>query len=170
MPTPHGDVRIDGITERDTAAVMAIDANSQLSELQLRAELRQPWSLLRVARELVQDDAFSIVGFVLVWHVTDEFHVLNLATRADRRRRGIARALMADILRHARARQIRRILLEVRRSNRPAIALYRSIGFFASRLRVRYYSNDEDALEMALMLDPRSGAVLAHPDELDLDR
>jgi ribosomal-protein-alanine N-acetyltransferase len=44
-----------------------------------------------------------------------------------------------------------RATLEVRPSNRGAIALYEQAGFAAAALRPRYYSdNDEDALLMWL--------------------
>jgi ribosomal-protein-alanine N-acetyltransferase len=108
-------------------------------------------------------------AFLSVWHVADELHVLNLGTHPDSRRRGLGRALMNELLTYARAHGVRRLLLEVRRSNRPAIALYRSLSFATVGVRVRYYRDDEDAVEMALTLDPH-GAVVAAPDEVALDR
>ena len=93
------------------------------------------------------------MAFVVSWHVADELHVLNVATRSDRRRRGIGRALMHEVLGYARAHRVKHVLLEVRRSNRAAIALYRSVGFFAMGVRARYYPDDEDAVEMVLLLD-----------------
>jgi ribosomal-protein-alanine N-acetyltransferase len=36
-------------------------------------------------------------------------------------------------------------------------------------VRARYYADDEDAVEMVLMLDPETGAVLAHDDEVRLE-
>jgi ribosomal-protein-alanine N-acetyltransferase len=125
----------------------------------------RPWSRLWVARE---EDA-GVVAFVIGWHVADELHVLNLTTRLDRRRRGIARSLMDEVLRYGRRARVQHILLEVRRSNRPAIALYRNIGFFAMGIRPRYYADDEDALEMVLTFDLKTGAVMRHPDEVRLD-
>ena len=58
------------------------------------------------------------------------------------------------------------MLLEVRRSNTPAIKLYRACGFFAMGLRPRYYPDQEDAVEMALLLDPASGEVERKSDEV----
>jgi len=64
---------------------------------------------------------------------------------------------------------VKQVLLEVRRSNDAAIALYRTMDFFATRVRARYYPDDEDAVEMLLLLDPRTGEVLPHDDEVGLD-
>lgn len=45
------------------------------------------------------------------------------------------------------------VLLEVRASNEPALALYTSMGFRQVGLRKRYYSNpEEDAVLMTLTL------------------
>jgi ribosomal-protein-alanine N-acetyltransferase len=76
---------------------------------------------------------------------------------------------MNELVSYGRRRRVRHVLLEVRRSNRPAIALYRRIGFFAMGVRARYYPDNEDAVEMVLSLDPETGAVVPHTDEVKLD-
>jgi ribosomal-protein-alanine N-acetyltransferase len=149
----------------DLAAVTSIEGPTQMSEASLREEMLRPWSRSWVAHE----DGAAIVAFVVAWHVADELHVLNIATRADRRRRGIARALMDEVLAYGRRRRVQHLLLEVRRSNRAAITLYRALGFFAMGVRPRYYADDEDAVEMVLTLDPETGDVLPHTDEVRLD-
>jgi [ribosomal protein S18]-alanine N-acetyltransferase len=160
-----GAVRIDTMRASDLYAVASIGGPTHMDETQLHDELARPWSRLWVARE--EDD--TVVAFVVSWHVADELHVLNVATRVDRRRLGIARALMAGVMQYARVQRMRHLLLEVRRSNHAAIALYRGLGFFAMGIRARYYADDEDAVEMVLMLDPDTGAVLPHDDEVRLE-
>ena len=44
-----------------------------------------------------------------------------------------------------------------------------ALGFFAMGVRARYYPDDEDAVEMVLMLDPDTGDIVAHDDEVRLD-
>jgi len=158
-------VRIDPMADVDVAAVVALDASAEVNEEELRAELARSWSRVWVARE----DGEGVVAFVVFWHVADELHLLNLATRGDRRRRGVARALMDEVVRYAGRHRARSVLLEVRRSNRPAISLYRALGFFVVGVRPRYYPDDEDAVEMALSLDPKTGVVLPGADELHID-
>jgi ribosomal-protein-alanine N-acetyltransferase len=144
-------VRVETIAESDVAADVALDPMS-LRDEELRAELLRPWAHLWIARvgELGED----VGAFLSTWHVADEIHVLNLVTRADIRRRGIARALMNEALDYARRVGAVRVLLEVRRSNAPAIALYQSLGFDVFGERKRYYGDGEDALEMMLVLVP----------------
>ena len=78
--------------------------------------------------------------------------ILQIATREDRRRRGIARALMVHALADSRRVGIRHAFLEARLSNTPAIDFYRSLGFVLGRVRKSYYSDGEDAVEMMLEL------------------
>jgi [ribosomal protein S18]-alanine N-acetyltransferase len=87
---------------------------------QLQDELARPWSRLRAARA----EGGALVGYALAWHVVDEVHLLNVAVVAGRRRQGIGRALVEDLLAYARAQGAARILLEARASNAPALALY----------------------------------------------
>lgn len=160
-------VVIDRMREADVPSVVSIDASSLGSsawdEAQLRGELDRSWAHLWVIRE-----GDAPIAFVATWHVADELHVLNIATTASHRRRGHARRLLLHVLGFAVERKVRLVLLEVRRSNRAAIGLYRSFGFVAMGLRERYYSDDEDAVEMLLRLD-EEGRPVPGADEVTLD-
>jgi ribosomal-protein-alanine N-acetyltransferase len=158
-------ILVDAMKASDVCAVAAIEGATRMDEAQLEGELARTWARLWVARE----DGDVVVAFLVSWHVADELHVLNVATREDRRRRGIGRALMDVVVAYARGQRVKHVLLEVRRSNGAAIALYRRVGFFAMGVRARYYPDDEDAVEMVLLLDPETGAVVAHDDEVRLD-
>jgi len=113
-------------------------------------ELERDWARVDVARERGR-----LVGFVDYWLVHDEIHLLAIATHPDVRRRGIGGLLLEHLLALGRARGSALVTLEVRRSNRPAIAMYERAGFAIVGVRPRYYSEDsEDALVMTLQLAP----------------
>jgi ribosomal-protein-alanine N-acetyltransferase len=154
--------RVETMTTADLREAAALEPPADAARL--AEELARPWSRLWVARE----DGGGIVGFLASWHVADELHVLDVLTRIDRRRLGIGRALMGTALAYSRENAIRSVLLEARRSNGGAIALYRAVGFYATGIRARYYSDDEDAVEMALRIDAATGDVVVHADEVDL--
>jgi ribosomal-protein-alanine N-acetyltransferase len=160
---------IEPMTLADAADVLAIEdaafdgqaRSGRLDDAKVREELERPWARLWVAR---RDQ--RIHAFIVSWHVADELHVLDVATLPSSRRTGLGRQLMEHAIDYARTHEVKHLLLEVRRSNVAAIRLYRACGFFAMGVRPRYYPDDEDAVEMALVLDPQSGAVLRKPDEV----
>jgi ribosomal-protein-alanine N-acetyltransferase len=140
----------------DLDAVMSIERRayrSPWSAQLIRSELEHPWStvLVAVLTEAGHDDAprTRLAGYIVYWLVTDEIHVLNVACDPDLRRRGIAYRLMSAAEAFGKSRGAVLATLEVRRSNVPAQALYRKLGFESVGLRRRYYSDDgEDAIVM----------------------
>jgi len=129
-------------------------------------EIARPW----VRAWTASLEAERLVGFLVAWHVADELHVLHVATIGAARRRGVGRALMEEAARYARTSHVRLLLLEVRRSNHGAVALYRQLGFSIFGVRKGYYAdNGEDAVEMLLALDPTTGEALPGRDEIALE-
>ena len=73
---------------------------------------------------------------------------MNVAVEPDRRRQGIATALIEALFEQA-GEANDRYTLEVRVSNLEAISMYESFGFRSAGLRRGYYhDNNEDALIM----------------------
>jgi len=96
------------------------------------------------------------VGYVVVLVAAGEAHLLNLSVAGPWQRRGLGRELLNYVLKLARDTGAGKILLEVRPSNRAAIALYSSAGFAEIALRRGYYpagSGREDAIVLQLDLD-----------------
>jgi ribosomal-protein-alanine N-acetyltransferase len=118
------------------------------SEEQLRRELSNAYATVLCA----QPEAGPIGGFIVYWLIHDEMHVLDVVTAPEVRRTGFGRALMVEALADAGRRGANRAMLEVRRSNAPAIALYRSLGFLHDTVRRGYYQDGEDAVLMSLAL------------------
>ena len=77
-----------------------------------------------------------------------ELEILAIATHPDHRRGGVGAALLGHALAAGRAAGCPRALLDVRRGNAPAIALYQRAGFRTVHVRAGYYYDGEDALVM----------------------
>ncbi len=133
--------------------------------LEIEAAFTAPWSREMFLQELRQDenaaaslvaeDAGRVVGYVLWWFVADEVHIVNLAVHTSIRRRGVARTLLDEVFRRARARGMAIATLEVRYHNTPAIRLYEGLDFKQVAIRKSYYAdNGEDALVMLKVLEP----------------
>lgn len=84
-----------------------------------------------------------------------ECHLLTLCVSPEYQRRGYARKLFHVLLDRASKLDARECFLEVRVSNKPAIELYRSIGFAQIGVRKNYYpqgDSREDAIVMSRSL------------------
>lgn len=94
-------------------------------------------------------DGEYIAGFIGVWFMVDEAHIVTVAVRASERRQGIGELLLLAAFDLARGKDIHALTLECRVSNTAAQALYDKYGFQRLGIRKRYYTdNNEDALIM----------------------
>ena len=126
-----------------------------------------PWSRSMFAGELAKPSSVSLgafdeqgvlTGYLIVSRYVDAWHVMNIAVDLEVRRLGVASRLL-EVLFELTAGDTRRgYTLEVRVSNRAAIALYERFGFTTSGVRRGYYTdNREDARIM--WKDPIAGTV-----------
>ena len=114
------------------------------SEKSVASELDNKWALWLV---VVEDDV--VTGYIGSQTSIDETDVMNVAVHPDCRRRGIAESLIIRLVEELKKRGSHALMLEVRASNAPAIALYEKLGFFEIGRRKNYYRNPrEDALIM----------------------
>jgi ribosomal-protein-alanine N-acetyltransferase len=142
------------MTHEDMPTVIALEQaafrNPWSPEL-LRRELEHDWSTILLVEDPLPGGGRELLGLAIFWIVQDEVHVLNVATAPAHRRRGVARAVMEELLARGRHRRCTLATLEVRRSNEAAIGLYRSLGFRSVGVRPNYYVDEkEDALVMVL--------------------
>jgi len=134
----------------DLDAIMRIEARSftapwtrRMYEIELN---ENPF-----ARTLAARDGAALIGYVCAWVVFEELRLMTLAVSPERRRAGIASALVRAILAQGRDEGTRRAVLEVRAGNTAAIALYEQHGFRRHAIRHSYYSEPvEDAVLMEL--------------------
>jgi ribosomal-protein-alanine N-acetyltransferase len=117
-------------------------------------ELERDWAHVDVLRARDPKAARTpVIAFVNYWLVRDEVHVLNVATHPEQRRSGHAARLLEHVIAFAHREKCRYVTLEVRRSNQPAIRLYKKYGFRPVGIRPNYYVEDnEDAIVMLLEL------------------
>ena len=114
-----------------------------------------PWSENSIASEvnnplsywLVAEVDGEVAGYVGSQSVLDAADMMNLAVSPKCRKQGIGQALVKNLVHHLQQNNVIALLLEVRVSNAPAIALYEKMGFVQVGRRPKYYHNPrEDAL------------------------
>ena len=90
-----------------------------------------------------------ILGFVGMWLMVDEAHIINIAVRQENRGQGIGELLIIASIDQATRLKASVVTLEVRASNVVAQNLYTKYGFAKVGLRKGYYTdNHEDAFIM----------------------
>jgi [ribosomal protein S18]-alanine N-acetyltransferase len=138
-------IKIRSLGYADLPQVIAIE----------RRAFPTPWSLAMFVLELAKPSGVClaavedkrVVGYLVCARYADVWHLMNIAVDPVQRRRGIASALLEEML--ARAGAEESYTLEVRPSNDGAIALYARFGFRTAGTRKRYYSDTgEDAVIM----------------------
>ncbi len=89
-----------------------------------------------------------LTGFI-TYTVGEDFADLeDVLIVPDYRKRGQAKQLLGFMLNDLSDKGVNKILLEVRKSNAPAINLYEAFGFKVISKRKKYYQDGEDAFVM----------------------
>ena len=154
MLSPSLPLQLRRMSENDLTDVMRIEQSAHV----------HPWTegilkdCLRVGylcRVLEEKDTKTIYGFSFLSFGAGEAHVLNIAVDPKYQRQGYGRLLMQQLIEDAKTLEADTLLLEVRASNIPAIALYDDFGFNEIGIRKNYYpaqQGKEDALMFAKVL------------------
>ena len=154
-------LRIEAATPDDLPRILEVEEGAYADPWPLesfQAELDHTWSTVLVGRS---PDG-TIVGHMVYWHAADEVQLQNIAVHREARGLGWGRALMNHLIGVAQGVGARVILIEVRRSNAPAIALYRSLDFQDAGVRRGYYRlGQEDALLLTRSLGESDGSEMS---------
>jgi len=104
-----------------------------------------------ITTSFVMKKGLYSIGYIMVYSVADEAHILNIAIHPDHRGKGHASSLIQHALSYFDEQGVREFFLEVREGNMIAIRLYQRFGFEKIGKRKRYYpETNEDALVMCL--------------------
>ena len=115
-----------------------------------------PWNMRMLAESFLSGHFFGSLleenGIITAYGgmsvVEDEAEVQLIATAEMYRRCGRGGKILEDLIGEAKRRGVRRMFLEVRVSNAPAMMLYLKHSFRGLYARVRYYADGEDAIVM----------------------
>lgn len=89
------------------------------------------------------------IGYLGLWYKKTSFHITNIAILDKFRRKGYGGKLLKFVDKIAKIYKIKKISLEVRKSNYIAQSMYKKYGYKSKRLSKNYYKEErEDALVM----------------------
>ena len=146
MTASSRSLAIRRLTYADLPQVVAIE----------RRAFPTPWSLAMFVLELSKPGGICLaafegevmLGYLICSRYDTVWHLMNVSVDPDRRREGIATALLSSLIDRI-GDPGAQLTLEVRQSNHGAIQLYDRFGFRSAGIRRRYYQdNGEDALIM----------------------
>ncbi len=93
----------------------------------------------------VIEEKKKVVGFLVARAIVAEAEILNLCVAPEKRRSGLAEALLNTAVAELRRTRVDRLFLEVRESNTPAISFYEKHQFRETGRRPGYYRDPDEA-------------------------
>ena len=125
---------------------------------------KAPWSADSVLAELkkshahvwvVTDDETDeeVYAYIVFVDQEDAYEILNVAVDLPHRGTGLGQTLVRKVVSEAIRAGRKRVILNVRKSNTGALELYQKQNFTVRHVRKAFYSDGEDAYEMAVELD-----------------
>ena len=141
-----------------TIAKMTLDDLSDVMKIE-KISFISPWTerffeealASPVSLSLVLKNSTRAIGYIILYSVADEAHILNVAIHPGYRGKGGASSLLEHVIGCCKKKGIYEFFLEVREGNVAAINLYERFGFEKIGKRKQYYAEtNEDALVMCL--------------------
>jgi [ribosomal protein S18]-alanine N-acetyltransferase len=144
-------------TAEDIPRLVAIEQkihpapHAKWTEEHFQAELEKPYSKIWVLTDDETDT--EIAAYLAFWMMYDECQILNVGVDLPFRGMGHAQFLIRRAIDQALRTGLKRALLDVRKSNVPAIQLYQKLRFTVQHVRKGFYADGEDAYGMVLSLE-----------------
>ncbi len=94
---------------------------------------------------VIGDDTVGIITFS---YADDSADIEDIVIKKSDRKKGYGKVLLEIALTEIKKEKVKKIFLEVRENNIPAINLYEKFGFNKISVRKKYYSDGENAIVM----------------------
>ncbi|EPI44418.1 ribosomal-protein-alanine acetyltransferase [Gardnerella vaginalis JCP8070] len=109
----------------------------------------------------------TVAGYAGFWFDGDDAQIMTIGVEKEYQKRGIASNLLKTMIENAKSIGAKRMLLEVKVNNNPALKLYEKFGFTKMGLRKRYYMPEGiDAYTMCAQIENlESSKSLEEPSE-----
>jgi ribosomal-protein-alanine N-acetyltransferase len=139
---------------------MGMDDIDNIMEIE-KISFVDPWSIKMfqeiifspTSRGFIMEHDKALVGYAVLYAVDVEAHIMNFAVNPAKRKQGLGRQLLSQVITFLKENDISECYLEVREENRDAQRLYKGFGFEVIGRRKKYYSETgEDALVMQLLI------------------
>ena len=143
------------MTWRDLERVYSINLSSFTTDSWSLESFKREFNLHYSHRFVLEKDG-EVIGYAVVWLIDGEAFLMTFAIDGSHRNKGLGRFFLKQLIKILKGKA-RVLQLDVRKSNLPAIRLYKSLGFKVVRERPKFYSDGETAFLMELKLDKMEG-------------
>ncbi|MGD0479351.1 MAG: ribosomal protein S18-alanine N-acetyltransferase [Terracidiphilus sp.] len=155
---PTEGVQIRRMTAADLERVLAIAQNLPLAPhwpqsawlKAINSQFEPESTPRRIALVAADPQPGSILGFAVASLLPPQAELETIAVAPESQRIGLGERIFQALAAELKAAGVNELVLEVRASNRPALAFYRTLGFVKTAVRPGYY------------VDPIEDAVLMH--------
>lgn len=129
----------------------------QIAELEKKV-FSDAWTSTGIYETFCQNQAFvgvaecegEVVGYCIIYYVMEEGEIARIAVDEKLRRQGVGRGLLDSVCQCCKMKNITRLLLDVRESNKSARRFYEQYGFVLDGIRKNFYDQPkEDAVLMS---------------------
>lgn len=162
---PADDVAIRHMTAADLDRVLTIAENLPLAphwprtawldaiNSQFESQFEPESTPRRVVLVAADPRHGSIFGFAVAGLLPPQAELETIAVASESQRLGLGKRIFQALAAVLKAAGVDELVLEVRASNRQALAFYQALGFVKTGLRSSYYADPiEDAILMSLPL------------------
>ena len=150
--THNQKILLRATTNRELSSLVKLENANQIS----------PWSMDMLQSSLKAGDQIwvlekeknsvkSIIGFIVFSNKVEECEILNLVIDITERQQGCGKWVLEQVLKYVQKHGATRAFLEVRASNKVALALYQSLGFKEISRRKDYYRSSTNQYEDAIV-------------------
>ena len=127
--------------------------NGLWSKSQWEKELTDP---KRICIGVIELETKKILGLCSAWLIIDELHITSIAVHPIHQRKGLGKLLISDLIKRSNSLLTNQIHLEVKDTNEPAKAFYKSMGFKIIGNRSNFYKDGNDAILFSKQLNKKS--------------
>ena len=133
-----GIMNLDACMDLDQKSLKGLWTKSQWEK-----ELTDP---KRICLGLIELETKKLLALCSAWLVIDELHITSIAVHPSHQRKGLGKFILSDLIKRSSSLKTNQIHLEVKDTNEPAKAFYKSMGFKTIGNRSNFYKDGSDAL------------------------
>ena len=100
----------------------------------------------RICLGIIDLETKKLLGICSAWLLIDELYITSIAVHPTHQRKGLGKFLLSDLIKRSSSLRTNQIHLEVKDTNEPAKAFYKSMGFKTIGNRSNFYKDGSDAL------------------------